>query len=56
MLRWHLEHGMVVIPKSVDPERIAANFAISGFSLTPDEIARIDALARRLTARARMRA
>ena len=45
ILRWHLEHGIVVIPKSVDPERIAANFAITGFSLTPDEVARIDALA-----------
>lgn len=45
ILRWHLEHEIVVIPKSVDPERIAANFDITGFSLTPDEVARIDALA-----------
>jgi 2,5-diketo-D-gluconate reductase A len=45
ILRWHLEHEIVVIPKSGDPERIAANLAVTGFSLTPDEVARIDALA-----------
>ena len=44
VLRWHLEHGIVVIPKSVRPERIESNFDISGFSLTEDEMARIDAL------------
>jgi diketogulonate reductase-like aldo/keto reductase len=46
VLRWHLEHGIVVIPKSSDPERIAANFAVGGFSLTAEEVAGIDALAR----------
>ena len=45
VLRWHLEHDVVVIPKSVDPARIAANFAITGFALTPEEVARIDDLA-----------
>jgi 2,5-diketo-D-gluconate reductase A len=45
LLRWHLDHGFVAIPKSVTPERIAANFAVTGFSLTDDEVARIDALA-----------
>jgi diketogulonate reductase-like aldo/keto reductase len=45
ILRWHLEHGIVVIPKSADPARIEANFAVTGFSLTPDEVARVDALA-----------
>ena len=47
VLRWHLEHGIVVIPKSATPERIAANVAITGFSLTADEVARLDALAGR---------
>jgi diketogulonate reductase-like aldo/keto reductase len=47
LLRWHLDHGFVAIPKSVTPERIAANVAITGFSLAPEEIARIDALAAR---------
>jgi len=47
LLRWHLDHGFVAIPKSVTPERIEANFAVTGFSLTPEEISRIDALAAR---------
>jgi len=46
VVRWHIEHGIVVIPKSTDPERIAANFDVFGFSLDPDEVARIDALGR----------
>ena len=45
VLRWHLDHGVVVIPKSVNADRIAANFAITDFSLSPDEVARIDGLA-----------
>jgi len=49
VLRWHLEHGITVIPKSVNPERIAANFDLMRFSLEPDQIARIDTLSRRLT-------
>jgi 2,5-diketo-D-gluconate reductase A len=44
VLRWHLEHGVAVIPKSAQPERIAANFDLFGFSLTADEVAKIDAL------------
>jgi 2,5-diketo-D-gluconate reductase A len=47
VLRWHLEHGIVVIPKSARPERIASNFDIFGFSLGEDEVARIDALGSR---------
>ena len=45
VLRWHVEHGVVVIPKSATPERIRANLAIDGFLLTDDEVARIDGLA-----------
>jgi diketogulonate reductase-like aldo/keto reductase len=45
VLRWHVEHEIVVIPKSATPERISSNFEISGFSLDADEVARIDALA-----------
>jgi 2,5-diketo-D-gluconate reductase A len=45
VLRWHLEHGVVVIPKSADPDRIATNFEIAGFALGEDEVRRIDALA-----------
>lgn len=47
VLRWHLEHGIVVIPKSVRAERIAANFDVFGFALSAAEVARIDALGRR---------
>jgi 2,5-diketo-D-gluconate reductase A len=45
VLRWHLEHDIPVIPKSQNPERIAANLDLLGFSLSQDEVARIDALA-----------
>jgi diketogulonate reductase-like aldo/keto reductase len=46
VLRWHLEHGITIIPKSVHPDRIAANFDVLGFTLEPDQVARIDALSR----------
>ncbi len=44
VLRWHLEHGIVVIPKSVTPERIRANFDVFGFSLSADEVRQVDSL------------
>jgi len=44
VLRWHLDHGIVVIPKSANPARIASNLDLFGFALEPREIARIDAL------------
>jgi 2,5-diketo-D-gluconate reductase A len=44
VLRWHIDHGTVVIPKSVTPERIATNFDVFGFSLGEDELREIDAL------------
>jgi 2,5-diketo-D-gluconate reductase A len=47
VLRWHLEHGIVVIPKSANRDRIAANFDLSGFRLSGDEVVRIDGLSRR---------
>jgi 2,5-diketo-D-gluconate reductase A len=46
VLRWHIDHGVVAIPKSARPERIAENAGIWGFSLGDDELRRIDALAR----------
>jgi 2,5-diketo-D-gluconate reductase A len=46
VLRWHLDHEMVVIPKSATPERIAANFDVFGFSLSDEELRRIDGLSR----------
>lgn len=44
MLRWHLQEGRSAIPKSVKPERIAANFDVFDFDLSADELGRIDAL------------
>ncbi|QIP42031.1 oxidoreductase [Rhodococcus erythropolis] len=44
IIRWHLQIGNVVIPKSVTPERIAANFDVFGFELTPEQINAIGAL------------
>lgn len=44
VVRWHLQHGIVVIPKSVTPERIAANADVFGFTLTDDEMAAVDGL------------
>ncbi|ROS60006.1 diketogulonate reductase-like aldo/keto reductase [Curtobacterium sp. PhB172] len=44
MLRWHIEHGFSAIPKSVKPHRIAENFDVFDFTLTPTEVAAIDAL------------
>ena len=44
VLRWHIQHEIVVIPKSKTPERIAGNAAVGGFELTPDEMSAIDGL------------
>ncbi|MGH9265890.1 MAG: aldo/keto reductase [Acidimicrobiales bacterium] len=44
VVRWHVDHGVVVIPKSATPERIASNFDVFGFTLDPDDLRRIDAL------------
>jgi diketogulonate reductase-like aldo/keto reductase len=44
VVRWHLEHEIVVIPKSTKPERIAENGDVFGFALTDEEIATLDGL------------
>ena len=44
MLRWHLQRGRSVIPKSVKPERIDENFDVFGFDLTGDELDALDGL------------
>jgi diketogulonate reductase-like aldo/keto reductase len=44
MLRWHLQKERSAIPKSVKPARIAENFAVFDFELTPEQVAAIDAL------------
>jgi len=44
MLRWAMQQGRSVIPKSVRPARIAENFAVFDFALSGGELSAIDAL------------
>ncbi|MEU4842811.1 aldo/keto reductase [Nocardia testacea] len=44
IIRWHLQLGNVVIPKSVTPARIAENFDVFGFELSADQMQAISAL------------
>jgi 2,5-diketo-D-gluconate reductase A len=44
IIRWHVQHGVVVIPKSVNAERIRSNADVGGFELTDDDMAALDAL------------
>jgi diketogulonate reductase-like aldo/keto reductase len=44
VLRWHVDHGLSAIPKSVRPERIAENVGIFDCALTGEEMAAIDGL------------
>ncbi len=45
-LRWHIERGDIIFPKSVTPARMRENFEIFDFGLTPEEVSRISALDR----------
>ncbi|WP_301364902.1 aldo/keto reductase [Streptomyces xanthophaeus] len=44
VLRWHLQHGNIVIPKSVTPARIRENLDVFGFELAAADMAALDAL------------
>ncbi|HZQ30666.1 MAG TPA: aldo/keto reductase [Mycobacterium sp.] len=44
IIRWHLQIGNIVIPKSVNPERIASNFDVFDFELSEDDVASISSL------------
>jgi len=44
ILRWHVQHGTIAIPKSARPERMAENLDVFDFELSAEEIASIDGL------------
>jgi 2,5-diketo-D-gluconate reductase A len=44
VLRWHIENGIVPIPKSVDPARMRENFSTMDFELDAEDLSRIAAL------------
>lgn len=46
ILRWHLQQGRIVIPKSVTPARIRENLEVFGFELSAGELAAVNALER----------
>jgi diketogulonate reductase-like aldo/keto reductase len=48
VIRWHLQREYIVIPKSITPARIAANFDVFDFELSPAEMQQIGALDRGL--------
>ena len=44
VLRWHLQHGIVSIPKSREPERVRSNADLAGFELSESDMTALDAL------------
>jgi 2,5-diketo-D-gluconate reductase A len=44
VIRWHLDSGLIAIPKTVRPERLKENFGALGFKLDGDDMRRIEAL------------
>lgn len=43
ILRWHVQQGRIIIPKSVSPARIRENLDVFGFELADNELAATDA-------------
>lgn len=53
VLRWHLQHGRIVFPKSVHRERMEETLQVFGFGLSSDEMVAIDGLDRGVSFSAR---
>ncbi len=45
-IRWHLQHGIILFPKSNSRDRMAQNFDVFGFELSEQQLASIDAIDR----------
>lgn len=41
ILRWHIQHGYVIFPKSMNRSRMEENFEIFDFELSPEEMAQL---------------
>ena len=46
VIRWHIQHGLSVLPRSTNPKHIRDNFTALDFELSDEQMARIDALDR----------
>jgi 2,5-diketo-D-gluconate reductase A len=46
IIRWHLQEGLILSPKSTRPDRMAQNFDVFDFTLTAEDVYRIEALDR----------
>ena len=46
IIRWHLDHGLIVIPKSANPGRIRENIEVFDFRLDQDDLGAIDGMDR----------
>ena len=46
LVRWHVQHGVVVIPRSSKPDRVRANADVGGFELSEEQMADLDGLGR----------
>ena len=46
VIRWHLQHDIIVIPKSVRPERVRSNADVFDFTLSDEDMQQLDALNR----------
>ena len=44
LVRWHVQHGFVVIPRSSQPDRVRANADVGGFTLSDEQMSALDAL------------